>query len=102
VCYRLKYYRDWYRMRYHVGFMGRASKVLEAARKNPSGVSFADLRALVEAAGWALKRTRGSHRIFSRPGTIEIVNLQEDGKSAKSYQVRQVLDLIDKYKIEIP
>ena len=56
---------------------------------------------LVLAAGFSLKRTSGSHHVFSKPGVIEIINLQPIGKAAKPYQVRQVLSLIQKYNIEI-
>ena len=81
--------------------MGKAAKVLETAKQNPAGVSFSDLQTLVEAAGFSLKRTKGSHHMYSRPGTVEMVNLQKDGAKAKAYQVKQVLDLIEKYGIEI-
>jgi predicted RNA binding protein YcfA (HicA-like mRNA interferase family) len=81
--------------------MASAAKILGAAKQNPKGVSFAELKKLTEAAGFALKRTQGSHHIFSRPNTVEIINLQKDGPNAKPYQVKQVLDLIEKYSIVI-
>ena len=45
-------------------------------------------------------RTKGDHHIFYREGIEEIVNLQplKDGK-AKAYQVRQVREIIHKYKL---
>ncbi len=81
--------------------MSRALKTLEAAKRNPKGVSFSELQGLAEAAGFALKRTKGSHHVYSKPGVVEIIDLQAAGKDAKTYQVRQVLDLIEKYGIEI-
>jgi predicted RNA binding protein YcfA (HicA-like mRNA interferase family) len=81
--------------------VGRAAKILDEARRSPAAVRFADLCRLAEAAGFALRRTRGSHHIYSRRGVVEIVDLQPDGKDAKPYQVRQVLALIEKYHIEI-
>jgi hypothetical protein len=42
-----------------------------------------------------LARRRGSHRIFRRPGTPRLLNLQDVRGMAKPYQVRQVLAAID-------
>jgi predicted RNA binding protein YcfA (HicA-like mRNA interferase family) len=81
--------------------VGRAAKILEQARRSPAAVRFADLRRLAEAAGFTLRRTRGSHHVYSRPGVIEIIDLQPDGKDAKPYQVRQLLTVIEKYDIQI-
>jgi hypothetical protein len=46
------------------------------------------------------ERTKGSHRIFSKTGVFEIMNLQplSNGK-AKPYQVRQVRAAIVQYKL---
>ncbi len=82
--------------------MSRAEKLLKAALANPAGLSFTELQRLAEAAGFALARIKGDHHVYTRPGTIEIVNLQPaKGNQAKAYQVRQVLDLIEKYTIAI-
>lgn len=72
-------------------------KTLAKARNNPADVRFSDLLGLVVALGWQPARTTGSHRIFRHPDDAEQLNLQPrpDGK-AKPYQVRQVLDEIDR------
>jgi predicted RNA binding protein YcfA (HicA-like mRNA interferase family) len=44
-------------------------------------------------------RVKGSHPIFTKPGVDEIINLQPKAKHAKAYQVRQVRELILKYKL---
>ena len=79
----------------------RASKILESARANPKGLSFSELQRLTEAAGFGPPRIKGDHHIYTKPGVVEIINLQPLNGKAKPYQVRQVLDLIDKYGIEI-
>jgi hypothetical protein len=62
-------------------------------------VRFDDLRGVLRMLGFE-ERTRGSHHIFSRDGVDEIVNLQpREGGLAKPYQVRQVRDLIVKYRL---
>jgi hypothetical protein len=44
-------------------------------------------------------RVRGSHHIFRREGVAEKINLQQDGNKAKPYQVRQVRNILVKYKL---
>ena len=44
------------------------------------------------------ERIRGSHHIFYKDGLDEIINIQPDGAKAKPYQVKQVRQLILKYK----
>lgn len=60
---------------------------------------FQELRTLLLALDFE-ERVRGSHHIYTRPGIAEIINLQpQDGGLAKPYQVRQVRQLIVKYKL---
>lgn len=72
-------------------------ELLERARNNPPSLTFRELQQLAEKAGFRLKRVRGSHHVYTRKGTVEIINLQPKGRMAKSYQVQQVVGLIDKY-----
>ncbi|HKJ81015.1 MAG TPA: hypothetical protein VJ954_03245 [Ignavibacteriaceae bacterium] len=62
-------------------------------------IRFADLRKLILSFGFN-ERINGDHFIYSKAGIIEIINLQplKDGK-AKPYQVKQVRNLILKYKL---
>jgi hypothetical protein len=60
---------------------------------------FDELRRLLLALGFE-ERVRGSHRIFTRHGVLEILNLQpREGGKAKPYQVRQIRDVIVRYKL---
>ena len=45
------------------------------------------------------ERIRGSHHIFTKEGVEEILNLQSKGQNAKPYQVKQVRNIILKYKL---
>ncbi|MBI5573203.1 MAG: type II toxin-antitoxin system HicA family toxin [Elusimicrobia bacterium] len=76
-------------------------KILEIILSGLSdkNIRFNDLRKLVFSLGFA-ERIKGSHHIFTKSGVIEIINLQplDDGK-AKPYQIKQVRNLILKYKI---
>jgi len=44
-----------------------------------------------------VERVKGSHPSYRREGTVEKPNLQRDGSKAKSYQVRQVREILKKY-----
>ncbi|MDI6794621.1 MAG: type II toxin-antitoxin system HicA family toxin [bacterium] len=47
------------------------------------------------------ERVRGDHHIFTKYGIEEILNLQPKRSKAKPYQVKQVRDLILKYKLKL-
>ena len=62
-------------------------------------IRFDDMKRLLADFGFAC-RIKGDHHIYSKEGLAEIINLQplKDGK-AKPYQVKQVRNLILKYKL---
>ena len=45
------------------------------------------------------ERIRGDHHIFTNDKVVEIVNLQPTGAKAKPYQVKQVRNLMVRYKL---
>lgn len=63
-----------------------------------ANIHFSDLRRLLERLGFD-ERTKGSHHIFTRVGVAEILNIQPKGSKAKAYQVKQVRQLILKYRL---
>ncbi len=63
-----------------------------------SNIDFVDLRLLLNKFGFA-ERIKGSHHIFIKNGVQEIINIQPNGSKAKAYQVKQVRNLILKYKL---
>ncbi len=76
-------------------------KLLRKVLASPTNVRFDDMRGLVEAFGFQLLRTSGSHHIFSHPGVPELVNLQEVDGEAKPYQIRQFLRLVERNNLEL-
>jgi predicted RNA binding protein YcfA (HicA-like mRNA interferase family) len=80
--------------------MGKYEKILSTVLigLSDSNISFDDLCQLLIRLGFE-ERTRGSHHIFRRAGIEEKINLQRDGNKAKIYQVRQVRNLILKYRL---
>ena len=80
----------------------RPRQLLErAARGDVRNVRFTDLQRLVEALGFRLDRVRGSHHTYRHPGVRAIVNLQPQGRQAKPYQVRQVVELAARYALSV-
>ena len=49
--------------------------------------------------GFQERRTGGSHRIFYRSGLEEIINLQAKHGKGKPYQMRQIRQILLKYKL---
>ena len=66
--------------------------------RSDANVRFADLCALMRYLG-SDERVHRGHHLFDKAGIVEIVNLQSHGGRAKPYQVRQVRQLILKYKL---
>ncbi len=79
--------------------MARSDKVLDRLLSATADRSFrfVELSDLLQRLGFDL-RVSGSHHIYSRPGLVEIINLQpqRDG-TAKPYQVRQIRNLVLEY-----
>jgi hypothetical protein len=63
-----------------------------------ASVPFDGLCHLLQRLGFQV-RIRGSHHIFFKSGVEEILNLQPKGAEAKPYQVKQVRNIILKYKM---
>jgi predicted RNA binding protein YcfA (HicA-like mRNA interferase family) len=66
--------------------------------RSDANIAFEDLCNLLLHFGFEL-RTRGSHHLFRKVGIAEKINLQREGSKAKPYQVRQVRNVILKYKL---
>lgn len=80
--------------------MSKLDKLLDQILRGTSdaNISFTQLCALLSDLGFD-ERIRGSHHIFTRSGIEEILNLQPQGANAKPYQVKQVRNVIVKYKL---
>ena len=80
--------------------MNRHERLLQTilGGRSDANIRFADLRALMQHLGFE-ERIRGSHHLFDKAGIVEIVNLQSRGGHAKPYQVRQIRQLILKYRL---
>jgi predicted RNA binding protein YcfA (HicA-like mRNA interferase family) len=64
-------------------------------------IAFRDLEALLKAFGFEQQRAKGSHRHYVHPGVPWVMTVQPDGKDAKRYQVRRLLDIVSEYGLSI-
>ena len=80
--------------------MSKLNKTLDRVLRGTSdaNIDFNDLLSLLNALKFR-ERVRGSHHIFARDDVTEIINLQSKGSKAKTYQVRQVRQLIIRYNL---
>lgn len=60
---------------------------------------FNDLVTILIMLGFTERKGIGSHRIFYKLGLPDIINIQPLGSKAKAYQVKQIRQLVVKYKL---
>lgn len=66
-----------------------------------ANIRFIEFVRVVEAFGFRLDRTSGSHRIYVHPKVREVLSLQSVNAKAKPYQIRQFLDLVEAYNLSM-
>ena len=67
---------------------------------NFANIDFVDFQRAAEHYGFELARISGSHHIYRHPLLSTELNLQPGTSGdAKPYQVRQFLQLVERYKI---
>lgn len=80
--------------------MGKSEKLLLKILRGTSdgNIPFDQLCQLLQNIGFE-ERIRGSHHIFTKEGTEEILNIQSKDSKAKAYQVKQIRQVILKYRL---
>ena len=75
--------------------MGKKEKFIQKllTGRSDSNISFSELVTLLGSLGFD-HRQKGSHHILTKSGVTERINLQDDGGNAKSYQLRQVRNVL--------
>ena len=67
--------------------MSKKEKLLLLARRNPSGLSFADFETLLSNCSWKFVRQRGSHRFWYSPTPKE-----KSDKIGQPWQNEPIID----------
>ena len=80
--------------------MGKYEKLLQKIMTGTSdnNINFSELPQLLKRLEFA-ERVKGDHYIFTRDNVEEIINIQPKSGKAKSYQVKQIRNLIVKYRL---
>lgn len=82
--------------------MASVAKLYAALLANPGLIiAFRDFERLLSAFGFSCSRTRGSHRQYTHPAVPRPFPVQPKGKDAKRYQVRELLELVERYRLQI-
>jgi predicted RNA binding protein YcfA (HicA-like mRNA interferase family) len=76
-------------------------KFLAKALGGSKNLRFSEAVSLAKAFGFRISGVKGSHHIFVHPNVRELVNLQEVGGRAKPYQVKQLMELVERYNLEL-
>jgi predicted RNA binding protein YcfA (HicA-like mRNA interferase family) len=71
------------------------SKLLTGSRN----ITFQEAQTAIEAFGFHLTRIKGSHHIYTHPSVPELINLQNVDGKAKSYQIKQFLEIVERYNL---
>ena len=78
-----------------------ARKLYQRLLNHTGNVRFSDFRKVVEAFGYRLDRTKGSHHIFEHPEAPRPLNLQKCQGQAKPYQIRQFLRDVEEFHLSL-
>lgn len=81
--------------------MDRKRLLKRLSQGSLGNVRFADFVDLVEAFGFRLARTSGSHHIYTHSAIPGMLNIQDVRGEAKPYQIRQFLRLVERYNLHM-
>jgi len=81
--------------------MAKKKKILEKVLAGSKNIPFNDFILLVEGFGFYLSRVSGSHHIFTHSKVKELVNLQNVKGQVKPYQIKQFMELVEKYNLHL-
>ena len=76
-------------------------KLLAKVLSGSKNLRFSEIVSLTKAFGFRLSRVKGSHHIFVHPNARELVNLQEVDGRAKPYQVKQLMEIVERYNLQL-
>lgn len=76
-------------------------KLLQKLLSGSKNIRFSEAVACANAFGFQLSRSKGSHHIYVHPDIPELINLQNVHGKAKPYQIKQLLEVIERYDLQI-
>lgn len=79
----------------------KKEKLLKKILGSSKNVAFQDVIKLAQSFGFKLDRVSGSHHIFIHEQIPELINLQNTKGQAKPYQLKQLINLIERYDLKM-
>ena len=79
----------------------KRQKLIKKILSGSKNIKFSEAVECAEIFGFRLERVNGSHHIYIHPDIPKLVNLQNVKGKAKPYQVRQLLQLIEQYNLQM-
>jgi len=79
----------------------RKRKLLQKILSGSKNIRFSEAVSCAEMFGFKLDRIAGSHHIFLHPDVPELLNLQNVKGQAKPYQIKQLLQIIERYNLQM-
>jgi predicted RNA binding protein YcfA (HicA-like mRNA interferase family) len=76
-------------------------KLLQKLLSGSKNIRFSEATTCAESFGFRLDRIKGSHHIFVHPDVPELVNLQDVNGKVKPYQVKQLLEIVERYNLQM-
>ena len=76
-------------------------KLFEKILAGSKNIRFAEATSFAEAFGFRLDRINGSHHIFVHPDIPELINFQDVKGKVKSYQLKQLLNIIEQHNLQM-
>jgi len=77
--------------------MTKRDKQIESLRRNLSSVRFEDACKIAERIGFSRQGGKGSHQTYGRIDEPMLLNFQNRDGYILAYQVKQLLEMVNKY-----
>ena len=81
--------------------MIKPAKLYTRMLSSRSSMKFSDFQRILEAFGFSLDRTNGSHHQYKHPMASRPLSIQPKGNMAKPYQIDQFLDIVEEFGLQI-
>lgn len=81
--------------------MTKPSKLYARLLASRSSIRFRDFLRILDAFGFTLDRTTGSHHHYKHPLARRPLSIQPRGDVAKPYQIDQFLDIVEEFGLSI-
>lgn len=79
----------------------KKQKLVHKFLSGSKNIRFSEAVKFAEMFGFKLDRVKGSHHIYKHPGIVELINLQNVQGKAKPYQIKQLLEIIERHNLHL-